>query len=167
MFPLEYFIPIPAPVVHATPAPVTECEAPVLSDFLEPLVPVVEVLQVPEVRDPQLTSESLGTTPVWQVKPARIVDVAGLEPPLATEPVSPLLVTTPVVEAPSVVEHVQPDPVKEYAAPASAATFGALAPVDEHIAPAPAVTNVTSASVPASAFKVDDLGFDVVSRRHC
>ena len=42
----------PAPDVLAAPAPVTECVAlaPVLSAFLEPLVPVVQVVQVPQVQ---------------------------------------------------------------------------------------------------------------------
>ena len=47
-----------------------------------------------------------------------------------------MCVMTPVVEAPSVVvEHVQPVPVADYAAPASAMTLAALAPVVEDIVP--------------------------------
>ena len=49
--------------------------------------------------------------------------------------------TTPMIEAPLLPpgNHVQPDPVVEYAAPASAVTFAALAPVVDCIGPAPAV----------------------------
>ena len=46
------------------------------------------------------------------MKPAEIIDVAGLEPPLPAESDPPVSVTTPVVAAPPVVvEHVQPDPL--------------------------------------------------------
>ena len=38
---------------------------------------------------------------------------------------------------PVVVDHVQPDPVTEYAAPAAAVSDAALAPVVDYIAPAP------------------------------
>ena len=96
--------------------------------FLEPHVPVVQVVQVPKMQDPYLqifekfdkissispaqrakTSERLGTTPDCHMKPARSM-WQGRDPPLAAE-LAPPMWTTPVVEAPSVVEHVQPDPV--------------------------------------------------------
>ena len=48
----EYVAPPPAATYAATtaPAPMTEHEAPVLSDFVEPPVPVVQVVQVPQVQ---------------------------------------------------------------------------------------------------------------------
>ena len=76
----------PAPAVHAAPELVIEYVAPEpvntdITYLLKPPVPVVQVVQVPEVQDPQLqaqTSESLGTAPVSQMKPAEVVEVAGL-----------------------------------------------------------------------------------------
>ena len=92
----------------AAPAPVNEYVAPTpVTTLLEPPVPVVHVVQVPQVQvvqntieTPQLqiieksvefrtnrsalsarTSVSLGTAPVSPMKPAEIIDVAELEPP--------------------------------------------------------------------------------------
>ena len=108
---------------------------------------IVEIPEVPLALTAQ-TSESLGTTSVCQMKPARIVDVVGLGPPLPADSAPPMCVTTPVVEAPSVVlEHVQPVLVAEYAAPASAMTFAGQASVVDCIAPALAVAYTAQARV--------------------
>ena len=59
-------------------------------------------------------------------------------PSLSDEPVPPMRATTPVVDLPpDVVEHVQPDSVTEFAAPAAAVSDAALAPVVDYIAAAP------------------------------
>ena len=47
------------------------------------------------------------------------MDVVELRPSLSAEAVPPMRATTPAVDVPPVVvEHVQPDPVTQYAAPA-------------------------------------------------
>ena len=76
------------------------------------------------------------------MKPAKIVDVVGLRPPLPAEFAPPVFVTTPVVDVPLVVvERAQPAPVISYVAPAPAkALAAALAPEVEDVAPTPAVT---------------------------
>ena len=84
------------------------------------------------------------------------MEVVGFGPPLAAESVSPLPVTTPLVEAPlTMVEHVQPAPVVEYVAPATAVTCAAPAPVVQFLAPAPAVTY--AAPVPVLVEKIVEI----------
>ena len=64
-------------------------------------------------------------------------------PPFPADSAPPTRVTTPVAAAPPVVvEYVQPDPVIEYAVPASSVTATPV-PAVEHDAPAPAVTYTT------------------------
>ena len=58
-------------------------------------------------------------------------------PLLPSEAAPSMCMTTPMIEAPSPGDHVQPDPVVAYA-PASAVTYAALAPVVDCIGPAPA-----------------------------
>ena len=101
---------------------------------------------------------SLGTAPVSPMKPAKIIDVAGLAPPLPAESDPPMSVTTPVVAAPPVVvEHVQLDPMVEHAVPPpveiyaerdGSMTSAASASAVEYVAPAPAVP---APVVPSSA----------------
>ena len=148
--------------VHAAPAPMDEYDAPAARAAPSPLVgvPVVQVVQVPQVQVvektieiPQLqiieksveipeiqtvqctqTSESLGTAPVREVAPAEIVEVVELGPPLPAESAPPMFATAPAVELPPVVvEYIQPTPVDEYVAPAPAVTYAAPDPVVKYV----------------------------------
>ena len=149
----------PDPAENA--APVTEsmafalvieyvAPAPVLSDFLEPTVPVVQVAQVlhlqlfektvviPEIQSGQgaQTAECLETAPLRHVTFAETVEVREVGSVLPAVSAPAMHVTTPVVDTPPcVVEHAQPDPVIEFADPASAMTYAEHAPVDEYSAP--------------------------------
>ena len=61
---------------------------------------------------------------------AEAVESVELGSPHPAEPVSPMCVTTPAVEAPSVlVEHILPGCVAENAAPVSALLLSVMAPV--------------------------------------
>ena len=90
----------------------------------------------------------VGTAPVHRVTFVLIVDTADVGPLLTAELVSPMHVTTPVVEVLLVVvEYVQPDSVSELVAPAPAVTHAAPAPVAEYVAAVSAVTYAALASV--------------------
>ena len=111
------------------PAPVTVD----FTQFLEPAVHVVQVVQVPHLqiiktvetlvslfssRHPNL--HEFGTCPVRRMKPVEMVEVG---PPLSADSAPPMFVTTPMVAAPLVVvEDVQPGPMVEHAVPAPAKT---------------------------------------------
>ena len=123
-------------------------------------------IEIPETRSAQgaQTSVSLGPAPARQMMPAETVEMVEFVSPLPAEPVSPMCVATPVVEAPSVVvEHVQPVPMTEYAAPASAIAFAALAPVAEDIAPPPAVTCAAQASVDEYSAPAPDVSYTALA----
>ena len=136
----------------------TEFAAPVLADLQEPPVPIVQIVQVPQVQTieniveiPEIlsaqgtqTSESLGPAPVRRVRFADTVDIVEFEPPLPAEYVPPMRVTTPVVEAPPVV-NLHPWP---YVAPTPVETYEAPTPADEFRR---AVERVIGAPVSASA----------------
>lgn len=70
--------------------------------------------------------------------PADIVNVVEIGVHLLAKTLPPMSVTVPVVEAPVVVEHVQPAPILECVAPA---------PVFEFVAPATSVTCAAHALV--------------------
>ena len=102
-------------IEYVAPAPVTT--------LLEPPVPVVHVVQMPQVQVVQNTNEtsqlqiieksvefpatrsaqsahtsvSLGTAPVSPMKPAEIIDVAGLGPPPPAESGPPMCASTPAI----------------------------------------------------------------------
>ena len=157
---IEYDVPAPnmAYRAHAAPAPMVEYDAPAARVAPCPLVdvPVVQVVQVPQVQVvektieiPQLqtiekivdipeiqivqstqSSESLKTAPVLEMAPPEIVEGVEFGPPLPAESVPPMFATAPTAEPPpAVVEYIQPTPVVEYVAPAPAVTYAALAPV--------------------------------------
>ena len=164
---VEFFAPVsgatyaaPAPVVHAAPASVTEFLVPVLSDFLEPPVPIVTVVQAPQL---QITEKVVEIPEIWPGHTnfrefesclpfavffflADTVEMVELELPLPADPAPPLRETTPVVDAPPVeVELVSPAPVVEPVAPAPAVSYAAPAPVAEHVPPTPAVAHAAPA----------------------
>ena len=140
---------------HAAPAPVVEYDAPALTVATSPLVdvPVVQVVQVPQVQVvektieiPQLqTIEKFVDIPEIQTvqstqysenleTPAEIVEGVEFGPPLPAESAPPMFATAPTVEPPRVVvEYIEPSPVVEYVAPAPAVTYAALAPVVEYV----------------------------------
>merc|ERR1712135_264711 len=89
-----------------------------------PQLQIVEkIVEIPEIQTVQgtQTSESLGTAPVRQVAQAEIVEVVEIGAPLPAESAPPMFVTAPVLEAP-------PAPVVEYVAPAPAVTYAPVAP---------------------------------------
>ena len=118
-------------------------------------MPVFQVVQVPQVQvigkiveNPEIqsaqdthTSESLGPAPSRRVNFAESVDCVEIGSPLHAESVSPMPVTTPVVEVPPVVvEEVQPAHVDPLDVPVPAVTHVALALVAEDIGPTPSDT---------------------------
>ena len=130
--PVDEYI-APPPAVHfapahadgAVPAPVNEYAAPApdfaLALFQEPAcadrpgragssgAAHRKIVEIPGIQPGQgtQTSTSLGTTPSRRVTLAETLDRVEVWSPLPAEPVSPMCVTTPVVEAPVVmVEHV-------------------------------------------------------------
>ena len=172
---IEY---VPAPDVRAAPAPVNGfvasspvieyvAPAPVLVNFLKPPVPVVQVVQVLQALRPQLLiiektvetpdfqsaqgthiAEFLETASVGHVSLAETVEMVEAIPPLHAESAPPVSVTTPVIDVPLVVvELVPPAPVDELVAPAPAVTYAALAPVVESFVPALAFTRAAPAPV--------------------
>ena len=172
---IEY---VPASDVRAAPAPVNEfvasspvieyvAPAPVLVDFLKPPVPVVHFVQVPQAQRPQLLiiektveipdfqsaqgtniAEFWETASVGHVPLAKTVEMVEAMPPLHAESAPPVSVTTPVIDVPLVVvELVPPAPVDELVAPAPAVTYAVLAPVVESFVPALAFTRAAPAPV--------------------
>ena len=113
-------------------------------------MPIVQVVQVPQVQltkkivesseiqsaDDTQTSESLGAAPSRRVTFAATVERVEVGSPLPPEPVSPMHVTTPVVEVPPVVvEYVQPESVVDVSAPAPTVTYTAQSPLPAVPAP--------------------------------
>ena len=83
------------------------------------------------------------------MKDTEIVDVVEVNSPLPAKSAPPVCVTAHVVDVPPVVlERAQPAPVDEHSAPAPAVTYAAeQAPVVDIIAPVPDVTYTTLAPV--------------------
>ena len=82
------------------------------------------IVEIPEIQTVQGSqTESLGTAPVCQLKPAEPVEVVEFGPHLPAESGPPMFLATPVVEAsPLMVDYVHPALVVEYVAPAPAVT---------------------------------------------
>ena len=117
--------------VYGAPAPTT----PMLFDFLKPLVPIAQVVQVhqvqltekivesPEIQSAQdtQTSVSLGSASSRRVTFAGTLARGWRLGHLSLPNLSPMHVTTPVVDVPPLVEeYVRPDPLIEFAFPAPA-----------------------------------------------
>ena len=124
---------------------------------------MVEMRETLSGQDTQ-TSESLGIALVCQMKLAETLEMVEFGTLLSAESVSPMRVTTSVVEAHLlVVEHVEPHSVVECAAPKPAVSYAALALVVEYIALAPAVFHAEQASYDDYSAPAPDVSYTALA----